>query len=141
MIKITNNLYINEDELQYKFIRSSGPGGQKVNKTASGVQLRFDVANSPTLTEDIRKRLIQLAGRKMTEGGILIIDAQRYRTQKQNREDALERLIELIRKAASPQKERKATKPSRASKERRLRRKKRRAEKKRLRRRIRDFDE
>jgi ribosome-associated protein len=141
MIKITDDLYLNEDEIQYTFVRASGPGGQKINKTASGVQLRFDVVNSPSLPKVLRERVILLAGKKVTDSGILIIEAKRFRTQKQNRKDAMERLIELIREASKPEKKRKPSIPTRASKERRLRRKRRTAERKRLRRRIKDYEE
>ena len=100
MIRVTPTISINENEIQEHFIRASGPGGQNVNKVATAVQLRFNVAGSPSLPRDVRERLVRVAGRRMTEGGILIIEARRFRTQEQNRQDALERLIRLIQKAA-----------------------------------------
>ena len=99
MIIITSTLSIDENELHFDFIRSSGPGGQNVNKASTAVQLRFDVVNSATLPEDVKKRLIQISGKKMTEKGILIIDSRRYRTQLRNRKDSVERLITLIKQA------------------------------------------
>jgi ribosome-associated protein len=120
MIQITPHIAIDENEIQTDFIRSSGPGGQNVNKVATAVQLRFDVTNSPSLPEEVRQRLISLAGNRITDKGILLIDAQRFRTQGANRQDATNRLIELIRKATYKAPVRRKTKPTRASKERRL---------------------
>jgi ribosome-associated protein len=134
MIPVTPTLTIDESEIQWEFIRSSGPGGQNVNKVASAVQLRFDVVNSPSLPDDVRERLMRLAGQRMTEDGVLIINARQYRTQSRNREDALDRLIELVRQAAQPPKRRRKTRPSRAAKQRRLDAKRRQSDKKRLRR-------
>jgi len=134
MIQITDTIAIEESEIREEFVRASGPGGQNVNKVATAVQLRFDVANSPSLPEDVRHRLIRLAGSRLTEEGVLIINARRFRSQDRNRQDARERLVELIRKAAEKPKVRRATRPSRASKARRLESKRRQAEKKRLRR-------
>ena len=134
MIQITDTIVIEESELKEEFVRASGPGGQNVNKVATAVQLRFDVANSPSLPEDVRARLVRLAGSRLTEEGVLIINARRFRSQDRNRQDAIERLVELIRKAAEKPKVRRATRPSRASKARRLESKRRQAEKKRLRR-------
>jgi len=133
MIHITRTITIDESEIQEYFIRASGPGGQNVNKVATAVQLRFDVANSSSLPEDVRKRLISLAGNRITEDGILIIDARRFRTQRQNREDANDRLVELIYNAAQRTKTRRKTRPTLASKIRRLKSKRRTAEIKRIR--------
>jgi ribosome-associated protein len=118
MIPVTASVAIHEDEIRLHFIRASGPGGQKVNKTSTAVQLRFDVKHSPTLPEDVRTRLIKLAGKRITEDGILIIEAKRYRLQERNRQDALDRLVRLIRRAAEKPKPRVKTRPSRASKKR-----------------------
>jgi ribosome-associated protein len=134
MIRIMRNISIEEGEIHLSFVRSSGPGGQNVNKVASAVQLRFDVGSSPSLPGDVRTRLIRLGGRRVTSDGFLIIEAKRFRTQEQNREDALNRLIELIRAAALKPKPRRKTKPTAVSRERRLASKKRRGETKRLRR-------
>ncbi len=128
MITVTKTISLDESEISMHFVRSSGPGGQNVNKVATAVQLRFDVGNSPSLPGDVRTRLIRLAGRRLTQDGILIIEARQYRTQEQNREDALERLKELIRAAARKPKPRKKTKPTKASQERRIESKKQRGE-------------
>jgi ribosome-associated protein len=141
MIHVTNDIALGEDEIVEQFIRSSGPGGQNVNKVATAVQLRFDVARSPNLPEPVRERLKRLAGRRLTGDGVLIIDARRYRTREQNRRDALERLLALVRKAAIAPTPRKATRPTAASRRRRLEGKQRHGILKRGRRRVRDVDE
>jgi len=133
MIQITPRLSVSEEELAFEYVRASGPGGQNVNKVATAVRLRFDVRRSPSLPEDVRRRLEKIAGRRLTAGGVLVIDAQRFRTQAQNRDDALARLRELVARAAIPPKRRKATRPTRSSKERRLKSKRQRAERKTLR--------
>lgn len=117
-----------ENELQWRFIRASGPGGQNVNKLATAAQLRFDAANSPSLPEPVRARLIRLAGRRATAEGVLIIVARRHRTQGRNREEAVERLRALIRKAVEQPTPRKKTRPTLASRRRRLESKRRRAD-------------
>ena len=126
MIRITSDIAIDEREIEWQFIRASGPGGQNVNKVASAVKLRFDAAASPALGAALRTRLARLAGRRMTADGVLVIDARRYRSQERNREDAIARLVALIRKAAEPPRPRRKTKPTRASRERRLATKRRR---------------
>ena len=132
-LAITPTLSIDESEIEEKFVRASGPGGQNVNKVATAVQLRFDAASSPALAPDVRARLRALAGSRMTDEGVLVVDAREHRTQSQNREAARERLADLIRRALVPPKKRRKTRPSRASKERRLDSKKRRADVKRTR--------
>jgi ribosome-associated protein len=127
MIRITKTIAIDEGELEERFIRASGPGGQNVNKLASAVQLRFDVRGSPSLPDDVRARLERLAGSRLTRAGVLVISAQRHRTQERNRQDARERLVELIARAAVAPTPRRATKPTAGSRERRLESKKRRA--------------
>jgi ribosome-associated protein len=126
MIRINDHLSIDEGELDESFIRSSGPGGQNVNKLATAVQLRFDVRHSPSLPHEVRARLERLAGRRLTRDGVLVITAQRHRTQERNRDDALTRLVELIRAAAVRPIPRRPTKPTYGSKVRRLEGKKRR---------------
>jgi len=120
MLEITPNLSIADDELVERFVRSSGPGGQNVNKVASAVELRFDALNSPSLPEDLRARLLARRDRRITDEGVVVISAQRFRTQERNREDARERLAALILAANHVARKRVATKPTRASKERRL---------------------
>jgi|SRR5688572_28243069 ribosome-associated protein len=127
MIRITPTIWIDEAELQENFVRSSGPGGQNVNKLSTAVQLRFDARRSPSLSDDVRARLERLAGKRLTREGVIVITAQRHRTQERNREDARERLCELIRQAAVVPLKRRPTRPTKASRERRLDSKKRRA--------------
>ncbi|WP_108663752.1 alternative ribosome rescue aminoacyl-tRNA hydrolase ArfB [Acuticoccus kandeliae] len=120
MIRITPTIAIDESEIDESFIRASGPGGQHVNKTSSAVQLRFDARRSPSLPNDVAVRLMRLAGSRLTRDGVIVITAQSHRSQQRNREDALGRLVDLIREAATPIAVRRATKPSLASKQRRL---------------------
>jgi len=133
MIHVTRTIAIDENEIQEDFIRASGPGGQNVNKVATGVQLRFDVPNSPSLPDEVRESLFALARRRITKEGVLVINARRFRTQGANRLDAMERLIELTRKAAQKPKIRRKTRPTLGSKMRQLEAKRCRARTKRLR--------
>ncbi len=134
MIEVTSRIAIDEGEIEEHFIRASGPGGQNVNAVATAVQLRFDVAGSPSLPEGVRARLATLAGRRLNRDGVLVIEARRYRTQERNRRDALDRLIALIRRAAEPERPRRKTRPSKAAKQARLEAKKQRGDPKRRRR-------
>ena len=134
MIRVNEQIAIDESEIDEHFVRSSGPGGQNVNKVATAVQIRFDAAHSPSLPEPVRARLLRVAGTRATLSGYIVITADRFRSQSRNRADALSRLIELVRKAARPVKPRRATVPTRASRERRLEEKKRRSDVKRARR-------
>jgi len=119
-IRITDRIEIDEQEIQFNFVRASGPGGQNVNKVSTAVQLRFDIRHSPSLPAPVRERLERLAGRRLTHDGVLVISAQRYRTQERNREDAVERLTALIREASIAPVVRRATKPTAGSRRRRL---------------------
>jgi len=134
MIRITPEISIRESELKLDFIRSSGPGGQNVNKVATAVQLRFDVFRSPSLPEAVRRRLVRIAGKRVSKEGILLIDARRFRTQERNRQDVVERLVQWIRRASERPKKRIKTRPTPRSRERRLEGKRQRSETKRLRR-------
>lgn len=120
MIQVTPTISIDEHEFEEEFIRSSGPGGQNVNKVSTAVQLRFDVAHSPSLPDDVRQRLMSLARKRITEDGVLIIQARRQRTQVANRQDAVARLVDLVRRAAEKPKPRTKTRPTLGSKVRRL---------------------
>ena len=134
VIEVGHGVAIREDELRESFLRASGPGGQNVNKLETAVQLRFDARNSPSLPEPVRARLLRMAGHRATRAGEIVITAQRFRTRERNREDALERLVALIREAAAPPPpKRRATRPTLGSKVRRLEGKARRAGVKRLR--------
>ncbi len=133
MIRVTRSIAIAEGEVRLAFVRASGPGGQHVNKVATAAQLRFDVLNSPSLPDEVRERLVRIAGRRMTAEGVLVIEARRYRSQERNRQDAIDRLVTLIRRAAQKPKVRRKTTPTRASKEDRLEDKRRRGRTKRLR--------
>jgi ribosome-associated protein len=127
MIVVTDQISLDDDEIDESFLRASGPGGQNVNKVASAVQLRFDAVGSPSLPEAVKARLRRLAGRRMSAEGVIVIGAGRYRTQERNRADALARLVELIQQATHAPRPRRPTRPTRASKERRLEAKRRRS--------------
>jgi ribosome-associated protein len=120
MIEIGHGVHLDEAELAVRAVRASGPGGQHVNKTSTAIEVRFDVRNSPSLPEDVKQRLTRLAGSRMTQDGVLVIFAQGWRSQEMNRQDAVARLVELVRRATEKPKPRKATKPTYASKLRRL---------------------
>ena len=134
MIRITESIAVDEREIGESFIRSSGPGGQNVNKVSSAVQIRFDLRRSPSLPDDMRERAEKLAGKRLTTDGVLVITAQRFRAQERNRADALDRLVRLLQTAAEPPVPRRPTKPTRSSRAKRLDRKRRRSTVKSLRR-------
>jgi ribosome-associated protein len=138
MIRVTDSISLNEDEIEESFVRSSGPGGQNVNKLSTAVQLRFDVRHSPSLPNDVAIRLMKLAGKRLTKDGVIVIIAQTNRTQERNRAEARERLVDLIREASVKPVKRVATKPTKASKTKRLEGKKHRSDVKDKRGRVRD---
>jgi len=133
MNETNTNISINESELKIEFVQASGPGGQNVNKVATAVQLRFDILNSKSLTEQVKERLIKIAGNRVTQEGVLLIESKRFRTQEKNRADALARFYQLVQRAYKKPKSRKKTKPSAASVEKRLEKKRQRGEIKRSR--------
>lgn len=133
MIRVTRSIALDESEIQESFIAASGPGGQNVNKVATAVQLRFDMANSPSMSDEVKMRLARIAGRRLTNDGVIVLVAQKFRSQERNREDALERLIQMIQEAAVPPVPRRPTKPTLGSKKRRLESKTRRGAVKQLR--------
>ncbi len=140
MIRVTADIAIDERELQWQFVRAGGPGGQNVNKVATAVRLSFDAARSPSLRPDVCRRLLALAGRRAGADGVIVISAQRHRTQALNRADALERLVELVRRAAVRPRRRIPTRPTAGSRERRLESKRQQGSRKRARSRVGDHD-
>jgi ribosome-associated protein len=120
MIRVTRTIALDESEIQESFIAASGPGGQNVNKVATAVQLRFDMANSPSMSDDVKMRLARIAGRRLTNDGVIVLVAQQFRSQERNRQDALDRLVAMIQEAAVPPVPRRPTRPTLGSKKRRL---------------------
>jgi ribosome-associated protein len=133
MLEITPTFQFDERELQFDYVRASGPGGQNVNKVATAVQLRFDVLHSPSLASDVQGRLIRLAGKRVNADGVLVLESRRFRTQEANRENAVQKFTELLRRSLLPPKPRRKTKPTVASREKRLHKKKQRGETKKIR--------
>ena len=130
MIRITDSISLGENELEFRYVTSAGPGGQNVNRVATAAHLHFDAASSPSLPDDVKRRLRSVAGRRLSADGVLIIKAQRYRSQERNRDDAVERLVGILQRAAVPARERRSTRPSQSSVEQRLEEKRRRANRK-----------
>lgn len=120
MIRVTRTIALDESEIQESFIAASGPGGQNVNKVATAVQLRFDMVNSPSMSDDVKMRLARIAGRRLTNEGVIVLVAQQFRSQERNRQDALDRLVAMIQEAAVPPVPRRPTRPTLGSKKRRL---------------------
>lgn len=135
-IEVTDDITIDESELQFEFVRATGPGGQNVNKVSSAVQLRFDLASSPSLSEAVRARLRRIAGKRVSEDGVLVIHARRFRTQEQNRQDAVQRLVALVQHASKERRPRVKTTPTAASRQRRLEAKRLRSQTKRQRQKV-----
>lgn len=135
-IEVTDDITIDESELQFEFVRATGPGGQNVNKVSSAVQLRFDLASSPSLSEAVRARLRRIAGKRVSEDGVLVIHARRFRTQEQNRQDAVQRLVALVQQASKERRLRVKTTPTAASRQRRLEAKRLRSQTKRQRQKV-----
>lgn len=135
-IEVTDGITIDESELQFEFVRATGPGGQNVNKVSSAVQLRFDLASSPSLSEAVRARLRRIAGKRVSEDGVLVIHARRFRTQEQNRQDAVQRLVALVQQASKERRLRVKTTPTAASRQRRLEAKRLRSQTKRQRQKV-----